>query len=358
MDFNKKFVNGFLLIFLIIFITFGSIYLFSSDLSSKDKQTNELRIFNWEDYFGETTIQDFEQEYGVKVYLDTFQDEDLAVEVLKQNASKYDLFIVSDDLIDNLIDIDLIQKINIKKIPNLKYVDSFCLERSYNKVNIYAVPYIRGTTGIVLNSKYFPKDGWNYGLLWDEKNTGKIGLLNNPLELISMASNYLGYGLVPEDSFEMNNVLRYLYLQKKIALGYFDLLTLEEMMLNETLIAAQVYEETGLRLESEYDNFEYILPEEGVPLWIDNFVIPSGAKNYLNSMKFIDYVLRPEVSADISNYLMAVSCNKEAEKLIEDDFLLDVYNRDVSQYELFSEYTSSVSLEKLKEDVLKNIIEG
>ena len=128
-----------------------------SGCTKKPKDQNlseELVIYNWEDYFGETTIKDFEKEFRVKVILETFKEEEELLSGLTAHPDKYDLFVVSGDSVAEMIEMRLLANIDLNNIPNIEHIDSKYLNRENDPDNKHSIPYIWGTTGIAVNRKW------------------------------------------------------------------------------------------------------------------------------------------------------------------------------------------------------------
>jgi spermidine/putrescine transport system substrate-binding protein len=59
----------------------------------------------------------------------------------------------------------------------------------------------------------------------------------------------------------------------------------------------------AVQLKADNPNIEFLLPETGGHLWTDNMQIPVGAPEAFTAEKFIDFVYRPEIQADIAEYV-------------------------------------------------------
>jgi len=93
-----------------------------TDEQTYHMESNELNLFNWEDYLGETTIEDFEQRYNITVNLFTFDDEEYMLSALESNPGKYDLIVTSDSIISELIKTKSLSEINKENIPNISEI--------------------------------------------------------------------------------------------------------------------------------------------------------------------------------------------------------------------------------------------
>ncbi|GAJ14449.1 unnamed protein product, partial [marine sediment metagenome] len=245
---------------------------------------------------GETTLEDFEKEFGIKVNLVTFEDE-YGVLDEDTNLSEYDLIIISDDLVGDMIKLDLLEPIKKRNIPNLKYVDEKCVKENSEK---YVVPYFFGTTGMAFNIKYISEDTDSWDILWNIEYSGKIGILNNPSEVIGMAARYVGLPLVPQTESQLRKVKQFLLRQKPLIENYKSEMTIFEELVSEELWAAHIYGGTARAAAEENENIKYILPKEGGAKWVDNFAIVKDSKNKYAAEVFINYILDLEVNKDIT----------------------------------------------------------
>jgi putrescine transport system substrate-binding protein len=64
-------------------------------------------------------------------------------------------------------------------------------------------------------------------------------------------------------------------------------------------------------------DLRYFVPREGGMMWVDLLVIPVDAPNPDAAHRFIDYLLEPEVIADVSNTAKFANANRAADPFIE-----------------------------------------
>jgi spermidine/putrescine transport system substrate-binding protein len=320
--------------------------------SESQQLSSELNIYNWEDYFGENTLEDFEKEFGVKVNLVTFEDE---YEILhgETNLSEYDLIIISDDLTKDMIELDLLAKIKKGNIPNLKYIDEKCVREDSEK---YVVPYFFGTTGLAFNTKYLPEDTNSWDVLWNAKYSGKIGILNNPSEAIGMAAKYVGLPLIPQTEFQLKKVEQFLLSQRLLFDNYKSETTILNELISEELWAAHIYDSVAKLAMEENENIKYVIPKEGGAQWVDNFVIVKDAKNKYTAETFINYILDYEVNKDITEYQIAYSCNEEVMGSIDLESLEEIPESSLKFLEYFSDYDETEEVKVLKEELWRGLI--
>lgn len=301
---NKKNIIYFIFLFLII----SSLFLFFN--INKETKNNELVIYNWKGYLANDTIKNFEEEFGINVTLIPYVDDTQSFENIKGKTGKYDIAIFREGIIKKGIEDGLFEKLNKKNIPNLKkYIEK---DEFYDPGYIYSAPYMQGTTGIVINTKYISDLSNSWDVLWDIKNKGKVAIMDSYLEGFGMALRNTGDSINSNDDIEIKKALKFLELQNNILYGYLDLDTIINMLISEKLWASQIYSGAVEIVIKENPNLKYIIPEEGAVKWIDSMVILKNSKNKYNAEIYINYIMRPEVMADISKNVNLNSLSEKA----------------------------------------------
>ena len=289
----------------------------------EQKMSAVLNIFNWEDYFGETTIEDFEEKYGVKVNISTFEDEEFMLSALESNPGKYDLAVTSDSVVALLIQTKSLSEIDKRNIPNLKNIDPKFLNLSYDPGNKYSIPYLWGTTGIAINTSAVTKNVTSWSILWDKNYSGKICMLNNKDEVIAVALKYLGYSINTRNLSQLKEAEQLLLNQKSLVQGYYDPITIIENLVSGEVFIAHSYVGEAYTAAEENENITYIIPQEGAPIWVDSFIIPADAPHKYTAEIFINYILDPKVHANITNYQWCATPNAAAMEYVNSEILED-----------------------------------
>lgn len=279
-----------------------------------------LRLYNWEDYIGSDTIKGFTEETGIKVQLDIYEDEEKMYAEVRSNLSKYDLVIASDSLISEMILTKTLHPIDHSRLNNLNNLDERYLDQEFDRGNKFSIPYLWGTTGLVVNRNYIDSSNWS--VLFSSKYNGKIVYLNNSYEVFAAALKFLGKGINPVSEDDIKSAANLLFEQQKYGEGYIDAISIIDLMVDETIWAAQIYSGEGLTAVDLNENLEYVIPEDGAPIWLDSFVIPRDAENVNEAHRFIDYVLKAEVAGKLSSELWYATPNSAAKKYVEEEVLL------------------------------------
>lgn len=280
-----------------------------------------LNIYNWEDYFGETTLKDFEKKSGVKVNLETFEDEEMMISNIQSHPGRYDVIVISGDSVRELAQMRLLAEIDLGSIPNLKQIAPEFRNPRYDPKHRYSVPYLWGTTGIALNRTFVKEKEPSWAILWNPAYRGKIAMLNNLDEVIGAALKYLGYSINTINPDRIEAARRKLLDQEPLLSGYLDPIAIRKKLISGELWAAQIYSGEGMYAADKNEAVEYIIPGEGSSRWIDCLAIPRDAGHKAEAFEFINYILEPEVSAAIANHLWYANCNRGARAYTDKEIL-------------------------------------
>jgi spermidine/putrescine transport system substrate-binding protein len=286
----------------------------------------ELHIYNWSDYIDEEIYAEFEEEFGVRVVEDTFASNEELLAKLQAGATGYDIIIPSDYMVDIMIQEGMLSELNKENIPNIANLDPVFTDPPFDPGMKYCLPYQWGTTGIGYNTEFFdePPDSWSY--IFDPEMAaqfdGKISMLNDSREAMGAALKYLGHSLNSTNPAELEEARDLLISIKPYLFAYDSEQFGDLMSANETVIGHGWSGEYFLAAYED-ERIWYTIPKEGGVIWVDNMCIPETAPNKYTAEVFMNYLLRPEVGAKITNYTWYGSPNKASEEFIIEDILFE-----------------------------------
>jgi spermidine/putrescine transport system substrate-binding protein len=282
----------------------------------------ELHVFNWADYFAQDTLKNFEKEFDCKVVPDYFESAETLRARLDGGKSGFDVVFPSDEVMRTFIAKGLLEKLDPAKLPNVKNLSPKFLGLDYDPKNEYSVPYMWGTTGIAYNkAKVSPApDSWT--ALWDPKHAGNVSILEDAREAFAAAIWADGGSVHPLTAPAIEKARAKLIAAKVKA---YDGQPKDRLIKGEVWIA-QCYSGDAIQAANDMAKAKtgeigYVIPKEGGTIWVDNICIPKGAPNKDLAHKFIDYLLRPDVSAAIAGEVSYADPNEAAQKLIKKDVL-------------------------------------
>jgi putrescine transport system substrate-binding protein len=300
----------------------------------------ELNVYNWSDYIGENTIANFEKEYNVKVRYDLYDGNETLEAKLVLGNTGYDIVFPSSSFFARQIKAGIYQKLDRSKLTNWSNLDQWVLmqQAGYDPGNVYAVPYMWGTNGITYNVDMIkermpgaPLDSLR--MVFDPEVVSKfqdcgVSLLDSPEDVFPLALAYMGKDPTsqnPDDIVAATDMLLKIrpYIQLFDSQQYLNALPNGDRCIAMTwsgdyAVAAGRAEEAGLNI-----NLAYTVPKEGSNIWFDAMLIPKDAPNIENAHLFLNYMLRPDVIAECTNYTYYANGNAASKKLVLPEILED-----------------------------------
>lgn len=288
----------------------------------EQKLADELHIYNWSEYIDPEIFTAFEAEYGVKVVEDTFSSNEELLAKIQAGAAGYDLIVPSDYMVEIMIEEGLLTAINHDNIANLANLSDLFKSPPYDPELAYCVPYQWGTTGIGYNSDEVEPDSWAY--IFDpalaSEYSGKITMLNDSRESIGAALKYLGYSLNSIDEAQLEEAKQVLIAAKPFLFSY-DSDQFEDLIAADEVVYGHGYSGDYFAAAVEDERIWYVIPEEGATVWADNLCIPKTSKNAYTAEIFINYILQPEIAAQITNFTWFGSPVEAANEFIDPEIL-------------------------------------
>lgn len=285
----------------------------SSDLGPIEK---ELNIYNWSDYIAADTIPNFEKEFGVKVTYDTFESNEEMVTKLQAGSSGYDLVFPSNYVVPMMTASGLAAELNRKYIPNLGNLAPTFVNPVFDSENRHAIPYQWGTTGFACRTDKVANPGDSWDIFLNPKYQGKMTQMDDKREVIGSWLRYRDHSLNSVDPAELAAARTDALASGKNLKGYISAPVKSQLISGDVWIA-QLWNGDTEQARVEQPAISYILPREGSSIWTDSMLIPRTAPHKRAAHEFINYVLRPEVGAEISNFTGYGSPNQSALALMK-----------------------------------------
>ena len=316
---------------------------------TEEKSDVELTVFNWYDYIDPAVIELFEKETGIKVKYVNFTTNEEMYTKIEAGAGTYDVLFPSEYMIERLIANDMVAELDMAAMPNTKNILARLQNPSYDPEGKFSVPYMWGTLGILYNTEMVDGEITGWSALFDEKNAGKVIMMNSMRDTVGLALKHLGYSLNTRNADELNAAKEILVKQKqnKIEAGYLLDETKDKMVGNEAAIAV-IYSGDAQYAIEKNEKLKYIVPEEGSNIWVDGMVVPKTSKHVEEAQKFIDFMCRPEIAQMNFEYIYYCSpIQQVVDGLSEEDAAMMTINpsEDVmSRCEFFNDVSDCMSL--------------
>ncbi len=259
-----------------------------------------LNLYIWSEYLPEEVLAAFTKETGIKVNISTYDSNEAMYAKIKLVGKGYDLVVPSSDFVGLMRREGLLAPIDTKKIPNFKLIEPRFTNQSFDPGNQYSVPYMWGSTAIAVNTKLVPAETVRtMADLWRPELKGRLLLPNDAREVLGMGLKSLGYSINETNPEHLRQA--YEKVQALIpGVRVFDSDSPKQALLSGEVAAGLVYSGEAYVANGENEAIRYVYPAEGFTLWLDSFCLPKGAKNIEAAHAFLDFILRPQVSAVIS----------------------------------------------------------
>jgi putrescine transport system substrate-binding protein len=299
-----------------------------------------LNIYNWSDYIADDTLKNFEKETGIKVNYDNYDANEILHAKLVAGKTGYDIVVPGSHFAKTQIAGGLLQKLDKSKLTNWGNLDKGLLEQLANvdPGNQYLVDWLWGyvTVGInipkvkaALGDTPMPDDAWS--LIFDPKYAAKlkgcgVNFLDSASEVLPVAMLYVGkpaYSTTAADYDAASKMLKSVrpYVTRFSSSGYINDLA------GGALCAVMGYsgDINIARARATSANpkappaIEALIPKGGATLFFDTMAIPKDAPHPANAHLFINYILRPEVAASLTNKVFYANPNAASLKFVKKD---------------------------------------
>jgi len=275
----------------------------------------ELNLFGWSEYVPQSVLDGFTKETGIKVNFETYASNEELLSKLVAGGGSYDLVQPSDYAAEVMIRQKLLAPLDPALLPNLKNLAPEFRHRPHDPDGAFTVPYMSGTVGIVVNTEKVKIPVKGYGDVFQAAFKDRIVVLNDTRELVTWALYTLHLPIntiTPESLAAARPVVAGWVKLVKV----FDSDSPKMALLNGDVDVGIVWSGEAAILWKENKKFQYVIPAEGAHQFIDVLAIPANAKNKAAAHRFIDYILRPEVSVLISEAFPYTNPNLAARKLL------------------------------------------
>ena len=304
--------------------------------AAAQEEEKVLNVYNWSDYIAEDTLKTFEKETGIKVRYDNFDNNEIVHAKLVAGKTGYDVVVPSSYWAKIQADGGLLMKLDKAKIPNLKHLDPSLQEQlaKLDPGNQFQVNWLWGYTTVGINvdkvkaalgTTPMPDNVWD--LVFKPEYISKlkgcgVSFLDSATEVIPAALHYLGkpaYSKSQADYAGVGPLLKSIrpHVTLFSSSGYINDMANGSICLalgwsGDINIARQraIDGKTGQKIEA-------LIPKTGGVLFFDVMVIPADAPHPGNAHKFIDFILRPEVHASLTNKVFYANPNLASKKFIK-----------------------------------------
>jgi putrescine transport system substrate-binding protein len=293
-----------------------------------------LNLYIWSDYLAANTLSDFEKQTGIKVHVAYFDTNETLETKLLAGSSGYDVVVPTASYFERQIKAGVYLTLDKSKLPNLKDMDPQLMSKValHDPGNAHGIIYTWGTNGIGYNEKMVkdlmpdaPLDSWR--LVFDPAVASKvakcgISVLDSPAEMMRAVYSYLGKdpnSQNPDDLVLGEAVLTKIrpYIRNINSSEYIEALANGDLCIAVGYNGDVMQARDRAREANKGIEIKYFVPKEGSILWFDMLAIPKDAPDPDSAYAYLNYIMTPQVIADISNFKRYANANVASQPLVQ-----------------------------------------
>ena len=292
--------------------------------ASAPPKPKKLFLYNWQNEFAPENKKNFEAATGIEIVETFYQDNEALIAKLKAGATGYDLIVPTGYAVTILRKSGLLQPLDMALVPNFKNVTPKFQKPAYDPETDgkkYSVPWIWGTAGVAVRKDLVAEDVTTWATLWDDRYKDEIDMLDDQRETIGAALKLLGYSLNSTNQDELDAATQKLIEQKPLVRAYDSTNMVRAMVSGTPLVHTWNGDFAKAQKELGEQKLQWVLPQEGYTIWVDNVCIPVGGPSYYWAHKFIDFMCEAQNAADLTNYVRYYSPNQAAIPLLDKEIV-------------------------------------
>jgi spermidine/putrescine-binding protein len=275
-------------------------------------QSATLHYFTWSDYADQAVLEEFEKREGVKVVVDTFGSNEELLAKLQSGATGYDVAVPSDFMVSILAKQGLLAELDLSQLPNARLLLERLQHLPFDPANRHSIPYLWGTVGIGYDSSRVPAPPESWRVLWDPRHKGRISMLNDQREVFGVALRMMGRSMNARDPGVINEAKRKLLAQKPLVKTYTSE-SYDQLLASGEVVLAHGWGGAVARAMVDRPSVKYVIPKEGGTIWADCLVLLNSSSRKALALRFMNFLLEPDVAARTTNRLMFATSNREAQ---------------------------------------------
>jgi len=308
------------------------------------KAAGRVTVYMYSEYIDPALVERFQKETGLAVVLDTYENTETMMSKLASAGDQYDVVVVSDHAVRTLSAKGAFRPLDLPKIPNAKNVMPRFRAPAYDPEGRWSLPYQWGTMGLVYRKDKLPGFVPTWSAVLDpSKQPGPVVLVDSMRDLMAAALISRGFSPNTKSADELKSAGELLSSARTRRMtGFYGSPDSVAKVVGGDAWVGIAY--NGDALSRLDENTDFAAPKEGTIIWVDAMTVPAKAPNPEGAFRFINFILAPDVGAQLSNYIAYATPNEASLPLIKADVRADprVYPSD-------AELAKMVMLEDVRE---------
>jgi spermidine/putrescine transport system substrate-binding protein len=282
------------------------------------KASKDVYIYTWAGYTDQDLLKRFEKETGFRAVADVFDSNEAMLARLQAGGGGgYSIIYPSDYMVSKMSQMGLLTQLDASRIRGLDQLFPQFRNPVSDPGNQYSVPVSWGTTGLIYNTKKLKQAPEDWSYLWENQQqlSKRMTLLNDVREVMGATLKMLGYSYNSTDPQHIQQAYQKL-MELKSNLASFTSDAWRPQVLSGDLLVAMCYSADANEIMEENESLEYVVPKSGSSLWMDTLVIPKSAPNLEGAYAWINFMLQPDVAAEVCKRLSFATPNEKAFNLL------------------------------------------
>jgi spermidine/putrescine-binding protein len=288
--------------------------------ASNTESTKRVNLYGWVNYFPPDMLRQFTKDTGIEVELDTYASNEELMEKLMAGVTSYDVINPSDYILAAMIGSNLLQPLDHSQLPNLSNAAQHFRNSQFDKDSRFSVPFLLSFAGIGYDKTKVHESVDSWGILWNPKYKDRILMLDDPMDCFAVALKWMGYSVNTENREELI-AARDALLRQKPLVKVYNSTNFDEILAAGDVWLAHGWNGDFAKIISRYPNLAFSVPKEGSAFSVDYLAMPRNAPHKREAHAFINYCLRGEVAASITNFSGYPTTNDAARPFIRIDLL-------------------------------------
>jgi spermidine/putrescine transport system substrate-binding protein len=273
-----------------------------------------LNVFNWSNYISRDTLPRFEAETGIHVRYAIYEsNEEMLARVLSGNSG-WDVVFPTHNVVAPMLEQKLLAELHHEALPNLANLAAAFQAPSWDPKLAWSVPYMWGSSGILYRGDLRPKPE-RWADLWNARLSGRITMLDDPIEVLGAALKKLGLSLNSTNADELGRAKDEALRQKPLLRAYLNAEVRDQAVAGD-VVACQLWATVAQQAIDAASVLRFAYPLEGFARYCDTMAILRESRRQDLAHRFLDYLLRPDVAAAICVESRTATANEPARLLL------------------------------------------
>jgi spermidine/putrescine transport system substrate-binding protein len=273
-----------------------------------------LNVYNWSAYIAPETVPAFEREFGVRVRYATYESNEEMLAKVWSGNSGWDIVFPTHTRLEPMRENGLIAPLNHEWLPRLGNLDPRFRAPAWDPGLLSGVPYMWNGTGIVYQRRLQPAPQ-RWADLWDPRLKGRLTMLDDSEDMLGACLKKLGYEFSASDPQQLRAAQREAVAQKPLLRAYLNA-EVRDQLVSGDVLAAQLWSTTAQQAIEAAPGLAFSYPAEGFPFYCDCGVILRESRRARLAHQFLDFLLRPQISAQIVQSTKTATANGAARDLL------------------------------------------